>query len=274
MTAEPRLIANLTRGNIACDHVLIADRALRRMRGLLGRRDLPAGDGLLLQPAPSIHTAFMRFPIDVVFIDRNLQVLKVVEEMPAWRTASARRARSALELAAGEIARRGISIGDQLVVVNAAAALYNPITIPDVELEVVAALTQDPVMRVLLVGGDRRFRSLAALLLSRRGCAVTFAEVADGSMDTAELRATDVVVLDAGGSLTATARDAAQIEALDPPVGVVVVGEEPQATAMPVLAKWGSFDDLYRAIERARPVRGTRAVEVRSVPEVHGEVLL
>lgn len=273
MTAEPRLIANLTRGNIACDHVLIADRALRRMRGLLGRRDLPAGDGLLLQPAPSIHTAFMRFPIDVVFIDRNLQVLKVVEEMPAWRTASARRARSALELAAGEIVRRGISIGDQLVVVNAAAALYNPITIPDVELDVVAARTQDPGMRVLLVGGDRRFRSLAALMLMRRGCAVSFSDL-PGSADVRELRAIDVVVLEAGSSLTATARDAAQIEALDPPVGVVVVGEEPQGTAMPVLAKWGSFDDLYGAIERARPARGARVANVHAVPEVHGEVLL
>jgi hypothetical protein len=286
VTAEARLIANLTRGNIACDQVIVADRALRRMRGLLGRRELATGDGLLLQPAPSIHTAFMRFPIDVVFIDRNLQVLKVVEDMPAWRTASARRAKSALELAAGEIARRGIAIGDQLVIVKAAAGLYNPITIPVVD----AALArrgaagnghhapaptggEEPVMRVLLVGGDRRFRSLAALLLARRGCAITFID-RPGSLDTPELRATDVVVLDAGSSLTATARDAAQIEALDPPVGVVVVGEEPQETAMPVLAKWGSFDDLYRAIERARPVRPTRALEVQSVPEVHGEVLL
>jgi hypothetical protein len=281
VTAEPRLIANLTRGNIACDQVVIADRMLRRMRGLLGRRALPAGDGILLQPAPSIHTAFMRFPIDVVFIDRNLQVLKIVEEMPAWRTASARRARSALELAAGEIAHRGIGIGDQLVVVKAAGGLYPPVPIPGVDSiaapgaapvnghrRLAATPVEETVMRVLLVGGDRRFRSLAALLLTRRGCSVSFVEH-PGSVEGLVLAATDVVVLDAGSSITAAARDAAQIEALDPPVGVVVVGEEPQETAMPVLAKWGSFDELYGAIDRARPVRAVRALQAHA-----GEVLL
>jgi uncharacterized membrane protein (UPF0127 family) len=276
VTAEPRLIANLTRGNIACDQVLIADRMLRRMRGLLGRRALPAGDGILLQPAPSIHTAFMRFPIDVVFIDRNLQVLKIVEDMPAWRTASARRARSALELAAGEIAHRGIGIGDQLVVVKAAGGLYPPVPMPGVDSipapgaapvnghrRLAAIPVEETVMRVLLVGGDRRFRSLAALLLTRRGCSVSFVEHLV-SVEGLVLAATDVVVLDAGSSITAAARDAAQIEALDPPVGVVVVGEEPQETAMPVLAKWGSFDELYGAIDRARPVRAVRALKAHA----------
>jgi uncharacterized membrane protein (UPF0127 family) len=273
MTPEPTLIANLSRGNIACDQAVIANKVLSRMRGLLGRRELAMGDGLLIQPAPSIHTAFMRFPIDVVFIDRNLEVVKVVEEMQAWRTASARRARSALELAAGEIARRGIAVGDQLVIVKAAAGLYSPITIPAIEPAVgdvagtgngdhgaAAAGGEDGATRVLVLGGDRRFRSLTALLLMRRGCTVRFGEL-NGGVDLTELGATDVVVLDAGSSLTAAARDAAQIETLDPPVGVVIVGEEPQQslTAIPVVPKWGSFDDLYGAIERARPARAARA---------------
>jgi uncharacterized membrane protein (UPF0127 family) len=84
------------------------------MRGLLGRQSLPAGEGLLLTPAPSVHTAFMRFPIDVVFLDRDLQVLKLVQGLTPWRIASARRARATLELAAGEAHARGVRVGDSL----------------------------------------------------------------------------------------------------------------------------------------------------------------
>jgi uncharacterized membrane protein (UPF0127 family) len=267
---EPTLVVNLSRGNIACDHAVIADKALRRMRGLLGRRELPEGHGILLQPAPSIHTAFMRFPIDVVFIDRNLHVVKVVADMPAWRTASARRARSTLELPAGEAARRGIEVGDQLAVLNAGAQSNGLFTIPPTQVAADAAASaengasappvaggDDRITHVLLVGSDRRFRSLAALLLTRRGCAVMLSERVGGFIDMAGLAETDVVVLDVGSSLTSAAREAAQIETLDPPVGVVVVGEESEEglSSMPVLPKWGSFDGLYEAIEHARPVR-------------------
>jgi uncharacterized membrane protein (UPF0127 family) len=109
-------IVNVTRGSVVCEHAVIADQPLRRMRGLLGRRALPAGEGLLLTPAPSIHTAFMRFPIDVVFLDDNLEVVKMVEQLRPWRLASARRARLTLELATGEATRRGIVVGDRLEV--------------------------------------------------------------------------------------------------------------------------------------------------------------
>jgi uncharacterized membrane protein (UPF0127 family) len=114
--AEEKRILNRTRGTVLCERAEIADRPLRRMRGLLGRDALPAGDGLLLQPAPSIHSAFMRFEFDAVFLDRDLQVLKVSDRVPPWRARSARGARSVLELAAGEAERRGLEVGDQLVV--------------------------------------------------------------------------------------------------------------------------------------------------------------
>jgi uncharacterized membrane protein (UPF0127 family) len=260
---DASLIVNLTRGNIACDQAVIADRALRRMRGLLGRRELPAGDGILLQPAPSIHTAFMRFPIDVVFLDRNLEVLKLVEELPAWRTASALHAKSVLELAAGEIAGRGITVGDQLAVVRASGGSLAPIVITPGANGAAskhgagAAPIAEAVdgTRVLLLGSDRRFRSLAALLLTRRGCVVTLGEHPADAGELPGLAQVEVVVLDAGASLTGAAREAALIERADPPVGLVVVGEAPEQglSAMPVLAKWGAFDDLYSAIVRARP---------------------
>jgi uncharacterized membrane protein (UPF0127 family) len=114
MNTEAKCIVNLTCQSVVCERILVADRPLRRMRGLMGRHELPAGDGLLLKPAPSIHTAFMRFPIDVIFLDRDLQVVKLVENLRPWRTASARHARSTLELASGEIAARGIESGDRL----------------------------------------------------------------------------------------------------------------------------------------------------------------
>ena len=71
------------------------------MKGLLGRKELRAGDGLLLRPASSIHTLFMRFPIDAVFLDRDLVVVGVARELRPWRTAARRKARAVLELAAG-----------------------------------------------------------------------------------------------------------------------------------------------------------------------------
>jgi uncharacterized membrane protein (UPF0127 family) len=58
---------------------------------------------------------FMRFAIDVVFVDRNLVVKKVVDALRPWRMASCRGARAAVELPAGEAARRGITVGEQLV---------------------------------------------------------------------------------------------------------------------------------------------------------------
>ena len=77
-------------------------------------RDLPAGSGLLIRPTNSIHTFFMRYPIDAVFLDREDRVLRVASELAPWRLAAARRARSVLELAAGECARRGLEPGDAL----------------------------------------------------------------------------------------------------------------------------------------------------------------
>jgi hypothetical protein len=84
------------------------------MRGLLGREGLRSGEGLLIRPANSIHTFFMRFAIDVVFIDRAGVVLKVVSALRPWRLAGSRGARFALELRAGEAAVRGIQPGDRL----------------------------------------------------------------------------------------------------------------------------------------------------------------
>ena len=108
------VLAADSRGRVLCERCVIADRPLSRLRGLLGRSELPAGDGLLLRPSPSVHTWFMRFPIDVVFLDAQLRVLRVRKDMRPWRMAGQRGARAVLELAAGEAERRAICRGEQL----------------------------------------------------------------------------------------------------------------------------------------------------------------
>ena len=112
-------ITNKTRGTTVAESVILADNPWLRLRGLLGRDSLAAGEGILLSPAPSIHSAFMRFEFDAVFLDRNMRVLRLVERLPAWKTRSAKGARSVLELAAGEIQARGLQVDDELAVTTA-----------------------------------------------------------------------------------------------------------------------------------------------------------
>jgi uncharacterized membrane protein (UPF0127 family) len=85
-----------------------------RLRGLLGKKELPAGEGILLRPCASVHTMFMRFSIDVVFCNHDLRVLAVAPEVSKWRMRSQRGAKVAIELAAGEAGRRGIDAGAQI----------------------------------------------------------------------------------------------------------------------------------------------------------------
>jgi uncharacterized protein len=101
-------------GTVVCERCLLAETPLARLRGLLGRNGLPPGEGLLLKPAGSIHTAFMRFAIDAVFLDRGNTVVKVASALRPWRTAACRGARSVLELPAGEASRRGLRPGVSL----------------------------------------------------------------------------------------------------------------------------------------------------------------
>jgi uncharacterized membrane protein (UPF0127 family) len=108
-------------GGIACERCRIADRPLSRMRGLLGRRRLESGEGLLLRPAPSVHTFFMRFPIDAVFLDREGTVVKVRANVRPWRLAGCRGAHATLELPAGEAELRAIRESDRLEPIGAEA---------------------------------------------------------------------------------------------------------------------------------------------------------
>jgi uncharacterized protein len=261
--AKTKLIVNLTRGSSVCVSEL-AERPLPRMRGLIGRRGLPAGEGLLLSPAPAIHTAFMRFPIDALFLDRDLRVLDIVERLRPWRIASKQTARSVLELSAGECARRGVEVGDMLELrereTNGAVLSDTPAAAdalaPGPEIAPAhhgreGELTRLQPLRILVISPDRHFRTLVSLLLARRNCSVTTTANAARVSELAARENVDVVLIDDSQSPASVA--VATVEALSRPVGVVLVAEE-AGTGRPdlrVVSKWGPFVDLLAAIEEA-----------------------
>ena len=108
-------IVNRTRADaVVCSQLKVADNPWKRLIGLMGRASLAEGEGLLFRRESSIHSAFMRFRFDAVFMDRELRVVGLAEQIPPWRVRGARGTRNILELAGGEISRTGLAIGDQL----------------------------------------------------------------------------------------------------------------------------------------------------------------
>jgi uncharacterized membrane protein (UPF0127 family) len=88
-----------------------------RMKGLLGRSGLAPDEGLWITPCTSIHMFFMRFPIDVVFLDRDLRIVRVFEDVQPWKMArGGRRAHSVLELPAGRTGFYNLQPGDELTI--------------------------------------------------------------------------------------------------------------------------------------------------------------
>jgi uncharacterized membrane protein (UPF0127 family) len=108
-------------GVVVCERCELADRPLRRMRGLLGAEPAP-GYGLWIRPTNSIHMLFMRFAIDALFLDAEDRVLRIDAGLAPWRLAAQRGSRSVLEIAAGECARRGVAVGDRLELAGAPGA--------------------------------------------------------------------------------------------------------------------------------------------------------
>jgi hypothetical protein len=110
---EPRLhVANLTRGTILAASLEVADTGAKRSKGLLGRKGLAPGGGLWIAPCESVHTFFMQFPIDLVYLDRKNRIRKVRDSVPPWRLSVCLSAHSILELPAGTIRATQTKTGD------------------------------------------------------------------------------------------------------------------------------------------------------------------
>jgi uncharacterized protein len=92
----------------------VADSSAKRRIGLLKHNSLEPGQGLWIVPCESVHTFFMKFAIDLVYLDRKHRVRKVRHRMPPWRVSACLTAHSILELPAGTVRSTGTQPGDQL----------------------------------------------------------------------------------------------------------------------------------------------------------------
>jgi uncharacterized protein len=239
-------------GRIIAESVRVADTYFRRLRGLLGRR-LREGEGLVLRPGFSVHTSFMRYPIDVVFLDQNQTVVEIAPNLKPWRTASCMAAREVVELQAGEAERRGLSVGDRVAWAS---------VLDEAEPVDAGPPFREPAVtgRVVVASRDRRFVKLMRFVLDRHGFEVVTA-ARDDLMELLEREKADVVVLEASGSLVAAGQAAAAAKALHPEVEIVVVSEggaRGEQTTFRVYDKWDGMNDVVETVSRAvgTPVAG------------------
>ena len=110
-------VSNARSGRVLAERCRTASTPLARFLGLMGRASLPPGEGLLIRPCSSVHCFFMRFPIDVAFLDGEGRVVKLYAPLRPWRTSSpvVWGAKQALELPAGTIADSDTQVGDVLL---------------------------------------------------------------------------------------------------------------------------------------------------------------
>jgi uncharacterized membrane protein (UPF0127 family) len=118
----PLQVLNLTRGTVLATQLAKAHTVATRRKGLLGREGLLPGEGLWIAPCESVHTFFMHFPIDLVYLDRKLQVKKVRHSVAAWRMSACLAAHSVLELPAGTAAAARTERGDRVEMVPVTAS--------------------------------------------------------------------------------------------------------------------------------------------------------
>jgi len=103
-------------GRIVVPDLEVAVDSAARKKGLLGRDRLASGTGLVIAPTNAVHTFFMRFPIDILFVSKSGEVLKIRRAVPAWRMTGAFRGYAVVELAAGGASVAGLNVGDRVTV--------------------------------------------------------------------------------------------------------------------------------------------------------------
>ncbi|MGA3130612.1 MAG: DUF192 domain-containing protein [Terracidiphilus sp.] len=110
----PQQVLNVTRGTMLAAQLENAQTGAARRKGLLGRERFLPGEGLWIAPCESVHTFFMRFPIDLVYLDRKHRVKKVRSNVAPWRMSACFTAHSVLELPAGTIVATRTERGDSV----------------------------------------------------------------------------------------------------------------------------------------------------------------
>jgi uncharacterized membrane protein (UPF0127 family) len=107
------VVTNTTKAAVIGE-ISVADSSLTRFLGLMGRKGLPAGEGLWIKPSSGVHTMWMRFTIDVVALDKHRKVCALWPQLKPWRISPVSfKVASVVELAPGAIGQLGIEVGDQ-----------------------------------------------------------------------------------------------------------------------------------------------------------------
>jgi len=107
-------VSNLTRNSVLASRMEVADNAAKRNKGLLGRESLHPGEGLWIVPCEAVHTFWMRFPIDLIYLDKKKGIRKLRSEVRPWRLSACFSAHSVLELPSGTIRETRTELGDTL----------------------------------------------------------------------------------------------------------------------------------------------------------------
>ena len=108
------IVLNATRNTVLSDQCRFANSFWKRMVGLLNRREVDKGEGLLLDRCYGIHTFGMKFPIDIVCLDKNFVVLRTIAQLPPFRACILNQAAFIVELPAGTLDRTQTIAGDQI----------------------------------------------------------------------------------------------------------------------------------------------------------------
>lgn len=118
-------LINKSKKNIIVENLFLADSFWSRMKGLMGKKDLPEDEGLLLVPCNSVHSMFMRFPIDLLFLNRELRVIKIIDRFKPWKaTPIIRDCYQVVELKAGVASIKGVTIKDELDIIKSDSRLW------------------------------------------------------------------------------------------------------------------------------------------------------
>lgn len=101
-------------GEIICHKMVVANNLLSRMKGLMFSADLPDCDGFLIRPCNSIHTFFMRYPLDILFMDQDFKIIKVLYDLSPWKmTWIYFKSYQVLEMKAGTLSKK-VNSGEKL----------------------------------------------------------------------------------------------------------------------------------------------------------------
>lgn len=107
---------NKRNSKIVCENIEIATSFFARLKGLMFREKLNKGEGLLINPCNSIHTFFMKFPIDVLFVNKEDEIIACIEKMKPSRISKIYgKAKYVVELSAGTIESKDIKVGDRII---------------------------------------------------------------------------------------------------------------------------------------------------------------